>query len=60
MDVCHCFVFESYKTFKNISISILENKYVILSKSNNPSIEFVIRHPKLISAIEEFKPLVRE
>ena len=53
-------VFESYKTFKNISISILENKYVILSKSNNPPIEFVIRHPKLISAIEEFKPLVRE
>ena len=48
------------KTFKNISISILENKYVIISKSFNPVIHFVIRHPKLVSAISEFRPLVVE
>ncbi len=45
-------MFESYRTFKNFSISILENKSVILSKSNNSPIDFVIRHSKLISAIE--------
>ena len=48
------------KTFKNISISILENKYVIISKSFNPVIHFVIRHPKLVLAISEFRPLVVE
>lgn len=48
------------KTFKNISISILEDKYVIISKSFNPVIHFVIRHPKLVSAISEFRPPVVE
>ena len=48
------------KTFKNISISILEDKYVIISKSFNPVIHFVIRHPKLVSAISEFRSLVVE
>jgi len=33
---------------------------IILSKSNNPPIEFVIRHPKLVEAIENFNPLVKE
>ena len=49
-----------YKTFKNISINILENKYVILSKNCNPTIHFVIRHPKLIDAIKNFNPIVKE
>lgn len=48
------------KTFKNISITILKNNYVILSKSANPIIHFVIRHPKLVNAIENFSPLVKE
>ena len=49
-----------YKTFKNININILENKYVILSKNCNPTIHFVIRHPKLIDAIKNFNPIVKE
>ena len=48
------------KTFKNITISIVEGKYVIISKSCNPVIRFVIRHPKLVAAISEFRPLVVE
>lgn len=48
------------QTFKNISINIVNNNYVIISKSINPTIHFVIRHPKLKSAIENFKPLVKE
>ena len=48
------------KTFKNITITIIKNNYVIISKSSNPTIHFVIRHPKLIDAIEKFDPLVKE
>lgn len=47
-------------TFKNISFTIIKNKYVILSKVDNPSINFIIKHPKLVSAIEKFTPLVNE
>ena len=48
----------SEKTFSNIMISILEDNYAIISKKSNPVIHFVIRHPKLVGAISEFRPLV--
>ena len=51
---------EEDKTFKNITITILRNNHVIISKNSNPTIHFVIRHPKLVAAIESFNPLVRE
>ena len=50
----------SKSTFKNISITILENNYVIISKNSSPTIHFVIRHPKLVNAINNFNPLVVE
>ena len=52
--------YTSEKTFKNITISSLKNNYVIISKSSNPTIHFVIRHPKLVEAIENFSPLIKE
>ena len=51
---------EEDKTFKNITITILRNNHVIISKNSNPTIHFVIRHPKLVAAIESFNPLVKE
>ena len=51
---------EKDKTFKNITITILKNNHVIISKNSNPTINFVIRHPKLVAAIESFNPLVKE
>ena len=48
------------KTFKNITISSLKSNYVIISKSSNPTIHFVIKHPKLVESIENFNPLVKE
>ena len=51
---------EEDKTFKNITITILKNNHVIISKNSNPKIHFVIRHPKLVAAIESFNPLVKE
>ena len=50
----------SEKTFKNITITQLKTHYVIISKNSNPTIHFVIKQPKLIDAIENFSPLVKE
>ena len=41
--------------FKNINLSIINGKCVIISKENAPSIHFVIYHPKLVDAIEKFE-----
>lgn len=42
--------------FRNLRISIIKGKRVIISKGNLPAIHFVIRHEKLRAAIEEFSP----
>lgn len=41
-------------TFKNIQIYIHEEKWVMISKNTKPAIHFVIKHPKLRDAIENF------
>ena len=46
--------------FRNLKISIIKGKRVIVSKSNSPAIHFVIRHPKLRTAIENFRPPFNE
>ena len=48
------------QTFKNITITTVKNNYIIISKNSNPTIHFIIEHPKLIESIENFNPLVRE
>lgn len=45
---------DAVHTFKNIQIQINVGKWVIVSKNNAPSIHFVIRHPQLIRAFEDF------
>lgn len=52
--------FNEYKTFSNITITIVDNNYVIISKNENPNIHFIIRHQKLIDAIINFTPIVKE
>ena len=47
-------------TFKNITVTIVNKKFVIISKEENPTIHFIIRHPKLVNAISSFKPIVKE
>ena len=46
--------------FRNLQILIHEDQFAIVSKSKAPTIHFVIRHPKLRSAIENFIPPVTE
>ena len=45
---------EAAHTFRNIQIQINKGKWVIVSKNDAPSIHFVIKHPKMIRAFEEF------
>ena len=52
--------YEKEQTFKNITTTIINNKYVIISKNAKPAIHFVIKHPKLVEAIDNFNPLVKE
>ena len=42
------------QTFRNIQIQVNVGKWVIVSKNNAPSIHFVIKHPKMTRAIEDF------
>ena len=46
--------------FRNLQILIHEGQWAMVSKGNSPAIHFVIRHPKLRSAIENFIPPVTE
>lgn len=48
--------FSGAHTFRNIQISIHEGNWAVISKNKAPSIHFVIRHPKLLHAIENFIP----
>lgn len=50
----------SAHTFRNLQIFIHEGQWVMVSKGKAPVIHFVIRHPKLRSAIENFIPPVTE
>ncbi len=46
--------------FRNLQILIHEDQWAMVSKSKVPTIHFVIRHPKLRGAIENFIPPVTE
>ena len=52
--------FNNHHIFKNIQILILEEHWVMISKNKSPSIHFVIHHPKLRNAIENFIPPIVE
>ena len=50
----------SSQTFRNLQISIHEGRWAMVSKELAPSMHFIIHHPKLRRAIEEFIPPVVE
>ena len=51
---------DTVQTFRNIQIQINMGKWVIVSKNNAPAIHFVIKHPKMIRAFEDFcRPTVK-
>ena len=48
------------QTFRNIQTQILEAKRVPTSKSKTPEVHFLIRHPKMVNALQNFIPPVME
>ena len=46
--------------FRNLRISINEGNWAMVSKEKSPAIHFVIRHPRLRTAIENFIPPIVE
>lgn len=44
------------RIFRNIQIQMKHNEWVMISKNKSPVIHFVIRHPKMIRAIENGLP----
>lgn len=52
--------FTRANAFRNLQIYMREGKWAMISKGNAPSIHFVIHHPKLRNAIENFVPLIVE
>ena len=47
-------------TFRNLQIFMHGGQWAMVSKGKAPAIHFVIRHPKLRSAIEHFMPPITE
>lgn len=50
-------VLNQSKVFQNISITEVAGQYVQITKNKDPAIHFIIRHPKLMHAIENFEPI---
>lgn len=50
--------FTKASPFRNLQIIIHEGQWAMISKGNSPAIHFVIHHPKLRNAIENFVPPV--
>ena len=47
--------------FRNVGVQVCHDRWAIVTKDRPPRVEFVIRHPKLVDAIERFAaPLVDE
>lgn len=42
------------QVFRNIQIAIHEGKWVMVSKNKTPVVHFIIRHPKMVHALENF------
>ena len=56
----HCRLEWTGGAFRNLQICIHEGQWAMVSKGKSPAIHFVIRHPKLRTAIERFVPPVVE
>ena len=48
----YTFIRTKKNPYKNIQITVVRDKWALISKSNNPNIHFVIHHPILRDAIE--------
>ena len=42
--------------FNTLSINALPGRYVLISKSNPPAVDFLVEHPALVAAFEQYEP----
>ena len=42
--------------FENLNISSLPGRYVLIEKHNPPAVAFLVEHPALIQAFEQYEP----
>ena len=47
-------IINEVSAFRNIQIEIVQDQYVIVSKIKSPSIHFVIEHPTMVHALQNF------
>mgnify|MGYP004565289021 FL=1 len=52
--------FSSGSTFGNLQITLCKGEWAMISKANAPAIHFVVFHPRLRNAIENFVPPITE
>ena len=53
LNVCTLEISEKL-TFKNIDITIIKGKEVLVSKAKSPTIHFVIKHPRMVKSFENY------
>ena len=53
LNVCTLEISEKL-TFKNIDITIIKGKEVLVSKAKSPTIHFVIKHPRMVKLFENY------
>ena len=46
--------------FRNITLTVVSDRFVIVSKEKSPAIHFVIHHKKMVRAFQKFKPPIVE
>lgn len=56
----NCELKADVRTFRNISLQIIENKCVLVSKCKSPMIHFFIHHPRMVKAFESFTAPVKD
>ncbi len=49
-------VYNQSPAFRNINITMIDSKLVIVSKNKSPAIHFVIHHHRMIEAFQNFSP----
>ena len=47
---------EEFRAFRNIQLCLLKDRWAMVSKANSPAIHFIVRHPVLLHALENFAP----
>jgi hypothetical protein len=60
LELGHYQAVEIPPAFLNIDICILKGSHAVISKYDTPAIHFVVRHPRLVAALENYVVLSQQ